>query len=124
MEPGQELDKLIAEKVMGWTDIIKSDVVHGKFTYRGKHPDPTHRGYLTSDQRTEIPEYSTKFSDAWEVVERLKINSKFTLTFGVGMYEKWYVAMGEKSLAYAGTAPHAICLAALNTLINNSNSPK
>lgn len=60
----RDIDKLIAEKVMGWTEIRESGFTG--FDFVGL--DPKHKPtdwYL-------IPHYSTAISAAWQVVEKLE----------------------------------------------------
>lgn len=92
MNAGRELDALIAEKVMG-------DPLQLKMALGPRH-------------------YSTDIAAAWEVVEKLR-TAKYELlicTFS----GKWSVDVlhtGKSiDVANADTAPHAICLAALNAV--------
>jgi len=116
LKPGRILDALIAEKVMGWKFI-------GPFT-----TDPT----LGSDRwatdgngceryYSDVPDYSTSIAAAWEVVEKFK-----HIQLSVGHAGVWYAVISvykdESTLfeefegASNKSAPHAICLAALNSL--------
>ncbi|WP_245856106.1 BC1872 family protein [Paenibacillus rigui] len=100
MDSGPELDKLVAEKVMGWTSIAK---------LRWKDP----KGVTNF-----VPDYSTDISAAWEVVEKMsrgKTDCSFVLQFH---FERYYAKFGEVPIdnkrwnSYL-TAPEAICKAAL-----------
>lgn len=114
---GRELDALIAEKVMG---------------LRIEHREPywTH----SDPHQLPIPTYSTSIADAWEVVEKLR-SDDFNATVeccpeshDLGDGEQCYADFfcgdsngphkpGTKhGQAWAATAPHAICLAALATV--------
>jgi len=98
MNPSRELDALVAEKVMGWTAIQRVENILG-VDYNGIDP--------TVNSIRRIPEYSWKIQDAWLVVEKfdeliLEVKSKNSCVAVIGGLE-----------AYAETAPHAICLAAL-----------
>lgn len=92
MNPGRELDALIAERVMG-----------------GKTKCTEIPGYEF------IPNYSEDIAAAWEVVEKLKkprpiFNLECDQRLG-----RWN-ANFYGAAAEGDTAPHAICLAALAAL--------
>lgn len=102
MKPGRELDALIAEKVMGM------NVQHGRvWSQEGK-----------CLRETDLPSYSTDIAAAWEVVEKLKLG---LLPDG----DKWIAGQADRAgletsnLCWGDTAPHAICLAALNAVSQN-----
>jgi hypothetical protein len=123
LNPGRELDALIAEKVMGlrvtWEDSQEED---------GKD-DP----YILDDNgnykwSSYVPYYSTSIQDAWLVVGKMRelgfyysvgsiIGSPAT---GVGITELHAAGFGIKHAPFetvqADTAPHAICLAALKAV--------
>jgi len=64
--PGQELDKLIASHVMGWTlkdHVFGDDLPGGPFRAIAITEDGAHS--------SEIPQYSRYISQAWEVAERM-----------------------------------------------------
>jgi hypothetical protein len=96
MPAGKEIDALIAEKVIG-------------VPFR----KPTHGPCCTCgtcgwDYDNCICGYSEEIEKAWEVVEKLR------LTIEPTAMNKWAVHQGLGSqLAYAETAPLAICRAAL-----------
>jgi hypothetical protein len=118
MNPGRELDLLVAEKVMGRTVSDNPDPIifkRGDFESHISGPDT-------------IPNYSTDISAAWEVVEKLRKEgilleikpiSEEIYTYrnavrnaGMSQYATivhGYICNGIE----ADTAPHAICLAAL-----------
>lgn len=144
MEAGRELDKLIAEKVMG-LKVVTTQEETSQF-------DPGARfvpgaDYWEVDVDWALPpgideesgdfddhfllEYSTVMGGAWQVVERL-------MTLGIFVERIQYLAPtmwrcilernphdpGTRQRHYqqvAGTAPHAICLAALEAV--NDRAP-
>lgn len=118
---GQELDALIAEKIMGWR---YSDKPIGGATFWQDPEKDFMSGYLTPKK------YSFYITDAWEVVEKLArqgltmnlqwkgSDREYPLTAEVTFSKGW--TMGW---AVADTAPHAICLAALQTLKEKSDGP-
>ncbi len=112
LQPGPELDALVAEKVMGW----KSRKSVGLATHEGDNlwirPDNCAAGLRV---------YSTDISAAWEVVEKIKSIIKRNFFFEL-LYTPerphWYAVFSstkpERRYSADGrTAPHAICLAAL-----------
>ncbi len=119
MNPGRELDALIAEKVFG-----KSE------PDRGCMCSLRESCYVCNPFLKGIKPYSTDIAAAWEVVEKIKLNKSlhdgFTLTFDLeekrwragSLWWRGYEQAEwlEPNSAMAETAPHAICLAALKAL--------
>jgi hypothetical protein len=120
MNPGFELDLLIAEKVFSWEN--------------GKHFKVLSWGgdskYICKEwDENNLPQWSPSqdIKAAWLVVEKLK--DKDSRGFAL-MYEEgsWFVGgmvvgdKGQSELSYfvgeSSSAPHAICLAALRTIEN------
>jgi hypothetical protein len=121
MNPGRDLDELVATKIMGWErpqfgDF--GDVGIAVIESRGEDPyDP--------------PPYSTDIAVAWQVIEKIGLSWR---GFQFGLFwkspyvdqrdEHWHAGWfewdcegpEERASAIAVTAPHAICLAALETL--------
>lgn len=105
----REIDRMIAERVMGWTNLSITGTPFGT-TPEGK----VHR---------IVPPYSTDMSAAWEVVERLRLlgyqggmnwarsRSGYECTF-----ESLPISPDERRFSKAETAPLAICLAALQVI--------
>ena len=96
MEAGRELDTLVAEKVMGLN--VDRSMMHNGPSYF----DP--------------PAYSTDIAAAWLVVEKLRETHDVELR-GYQPYEpnNWQVVV-DSEFYTEGTAPHAICLAALKAV--------
>lgn len=101
MEAGRDLDKLVVEKVFGYP------VVVGK--------SPTNREdfyYIKDNSRFPVPAYSTHIFCAWDIInhfDAFEIKSKDKKVYcSLSDYknDSWGEAIGT-------TAPHAICLAAL-----------
>ena len=112
MRVSRELDALIAERVMGWElDDLPEGVVWEGNSETG--------GGVTA--RTAVPRYSTDIAAAWEVVEKIRgAGFTFSLWDNANQYAApWDCRfthrddVGQKGIAIEGTAPHAICLAAL-----------
>jgi hypothetical protein len=98
MKPGRELDVLVAKQVMG----IDPDYDEGIYYFEG-YADPK--------------PYSTDITAAWEVVE--KFNRRYLELIKDGRYKCCLDSRNLESLcAFADTAPHAICLAALKAVEN------
>ena len=69
LEPGKELDALVAEVVMGWKNIR---FLPGGNTPMGEPDDDYNRDYPNNRHSTWILDYSTNLEIAWCVVEKLK----------------------------------------------------
>lgn len=125
MEVGRELDRLVAEKVMGW--VWKEQI--------GALPGCAKSKWLFNpdDRIQDIPAYSTDIAAAWQVVESLW---RRNLDVGVSVLREWRTTceciVSEPSpradsyilaSADAATAPHAICLAALEMCRQLENNP-
>lgn len=97
MNPGRELDALVAEKVMDWRDVIDGC---------GIPPTKNHHCF--------IPNYSTSMANAWEVVEKLCVGNSFRLD---NHYNgDWHVIFHNKYFSQEKTVPHAVCIAALKAV--------
>ena len=107
LKPGPELDALVAEKVMGWTRSLDG-LWHGQ----------SGRTMRIGRFAASVPYVwspSTNISDAWQVVgqftkERWRIQLRYLDDGG------WHCRITRKLdrwEATAGSAPHAICRAAL-----------
>jgi hypothetical protein len=100
LDAGRELDVLVAEKVMGWTNLRTTKAG----MRRGTPAEYPHIGH-------EVPPYSTDMSAAWEVVEKMREREGYA---GVeSNHDLWEASMGPWYVATAETAPLAICRAAL-----------
>lgn len=130
LKPGRELDAIIAEKVMG-LDVVKNSLCHPLekeqyFNYLVFEAGADSGG-------TACPEYSTDIGDAWKIVEKLDLFSRYYLTrtpegtfagqngnYKIMTYESDDMgSIGEMSLftyAEAPTVPMVICLAALKSI--------
>lgn len=130
MKPGNKLDALIAEHVMGWTYLEKP---HMKFPdemlgYWDKHLDPCPDD-VAPWQAAWTWHPSTSIASAWEVVEKMQSegylyfisNLPFNADEGVEITFSHPSRPDEnggccKACEVAETAPHAICLAALKAV--------
>ena len=115
-------------EVMGWTGLRPHPTYPDEFTL-GFPPGWTHgpNGPEPLDGCT-LPPYSTSIADAWEVVEKMNIGFYIHAPLGNGFYPDpanpenngmWcanFVKPGHSWMAFAATAPEAICLAALASL--------
>jgi hypothetical protein len=112
LQPGLELDKLIAKKVLGWyqdSDIggprawwfekEKSDSIMGSGPYPKKE-DALHLNY-----------FSTDIKAAWDLAEMLQL-CVVPWKDGWTAFQSGCV-FSDGPINAAPTAPHAICLAAL-----------
>lgn len=130
MNPGRELDAIIAEKVMGQKVMLLTKeqfcVLFSTF-YTDSYPE---FGYIVGAGKS-LPHYSTDIAAAWLVVEKMRLlgfsycieqaisEEKPTAWFvpksygaGIHVLEQIAEAISEKS----DSLPHAICLAALKAV--------
>lgn len=113
IEAGQELDALVAEKVMG----LK--VRGNKYVEMGDSEIPP--------IALDIPRYSTDMAAAWQVVEKIKATSSrgYVLDFFRGVWTVGLRACGDAGepelydhdAGRAEEAPVAICRAALKSAL-------
>jgi hypothetical protein len=109
MQPGRELDCLVAEKFLGWNNtnkIIGTGDKPGYYGFYGK----------------KVPEYSTDIAAAWEVVKKMQRNlfskrNEFLKQLQYAVTDKtelegYYIAWPD---VFWHVTPEAICKAALLT---------
>lgn len=134
MKAGRELDALIAKEVMGLQNVGINLIQTDNF-YRGHweellcySPEPDTVGY-----QEEVPHYSTDMNDAWKVVEYIRnnidpLNRMWKPNIShEGEHFMWRCEFklendnaGDDTTYYcanAETAPLAICLAAIKTVV-------
>ena len=110
LQPGREMDALIADKVMGSVaekvHILRACKAFPGYEHTGNYVCP------------EIPHYSTDMAAAWTVVEKIEPNT--------GPFILWQdedglfgCHFGDLSKAGYGEAPEAICRAALKVVDAN-----
>jgi len=114
MKPGRELDALIAERVMGWK--ICRNKNGGYSIFVGDEDNYTAWSSTKDIELPDVfPKYSTDISAAWEVVEKIKY--KWDNNFSIHWNgEEWVIPQPkfpDLAISVGDTAPHAICLAAL-----------
>lgn len=123
MNSGRELDREIAEKVMGYTDLDWQEQRHlSRKQLVGIRPDERPSPYTGHRAKYLVPKYSTDIDAAWEVVGRMRelgwslmlvsypgARSECQVTFHKNLHET------GAELSF-GAAPHAICLAALKAV--------
>jgi hypothetical protein len=112
VEAGKQLDALIAEKVFGWRR-VEGPKFDEDESYRAYPP----RGKISLWFFTR--NWSTDISLAWQIVEALTIRGFEVEIKNVDAIHlvgrQWYVEIRGWE-AWANTAPHAICLAALKAV--------
>jgi hypothetical protein len=101
MEPGLELDRIIAKKVLGW---------HQESSVGGNRD-----WWLDSDgSEIYLNRFSTDIRAAWDLAEKMRL-CVIPWKDGWTAFKQGHIFIdGEKNSA--STAAHAICLAALNTV--------
>lgn len=121
----RELDRLVAEKVMGWTDVrddyfrIPESIWYGRPPVMPAWESTQHKNMGIS----LLPHYSTRIEDAWLVVGYLHGHG---LLCGIDGHTyandgQWYVEFADADYDIGGqatedTVPMAICVAALAAL--------
>lgn len=109
---GVGMDKLIAERVMGWTNVYQDGV-----NLKGTEPSG-------EDQTAHVPLYSVNISAAWRVVEKCNLlHGWVSLGYDEGDKE-WMIFEsrppdGIYTISTGDTAPLAICRAALKAVQND-----
>ena len=146
LQPGPELDALVAEKVMGWTRPLGGLCGEWRKVHEEEHAgdaewENTQTGeYVTAEQAYSawwwrkptgmyskaVPAYSTSIADAWEVLPKLhRLNYVVYInpsSLGGGYVECFYPGHdAEDSFpeffdVCGQQVPHAICLAALKAV--------
>ena len=108
----REIDRLVAEKVMGWTHLPNQ----AEFWYPpGVHP-------LSNIYGHTVPSYSTSISDAWLVVERMRemgYNFHASVSAEGSKVAATFLASNDPlpvSRWTLDSMPMSICLAALRSL--------
>lgn len=100
----RELDALIADKVMGWIDVHRE----GDWGYLGR-PFGAFRDF-------RIPNYSTEITEAWEIVEKLRPHFLIRIENSGSLWIIDFGCSDPITRIGAVSAPHAICLAALQAV--------
>lgn len=121
MNPGRKLDALVAEKVMG---LHLYRVENGPHQGTLMYGPPNERSSWFS-----LPYYSTNIAAAWEVMAKFPhalvplsdgkwwCRSESGLGYSVGKQNRWFECLlNVANGSIAETAPHAICLAALEAI--------
>jgi len=112
MEPGRELDALVADKVMGFR--VDGDICENQ-DFTQWNGDFLH--IVSKEGNLPLPHYSTDISAAWEVVEKMKHEEcSWVCTIWVNK-DKTRVWFGEfepgKDVLADIEVPEAICKASL-----------
>ena len=100
MKAGRELDELVMIKVMRWTKEVDHKPLPMWRDNNGFNVDHIARFFTPS----------VDMSAAWEIIE--KMNSPYVIASTEDGDESW-VHFGDEANAAIGTAPEAICKAAL-----------
>ena len=111
MNPGRELDALIAEKVMGRENVRFGPA--NNVSVMMAYDD-----YVYGPNSFPVPHYSTSIANAWAVVE--KVGKRFCLITQEShtLTKAWFQKDQNEGypVSYGETPAHAICVAALRTL--------
>jgi hypothetical protein len=105
MSPGRELDALVAEKVMG----VSTEIVE-----RGLSYEESKCITVRACSSRFLPHYSTNIAAAWEVVSEMA-DKGYLYALSPGVCN--FCLLGTNTWTRGeGSAPHAICLAALKAV--------
>lgn len=104
LEPGYELDRLIAEKVLGWYQDSDIGGPRAWWFKEGNEGD-------IQENALHLNYFSTDIKAAWDLVERFELC--IIPWAGQWMAIKYDEIRKDSERNIAPTAPHAICLAAL-----------
>lgn len=106
MQAGAELDAIIAEKVMGWRWAVNEC----------QYPD-LNDGRVETDIGHKTFKPSRDIRAAWEVVDHfIRLHYNVQVASYIRGWTCRIIGIGHEGLADAGTAPLAICLAALQVV--------
>lgn len=119
----RKIDAIIAEKVMGWTELEENKVHHtGHMQLTGVKPGEIPSMYTGYVPKYEVPFFSIDINAAWNII--IKMNPAFwncgspepkskiiRVTFDI-----WNGDAYDRYLGEAETAPLAICLAAMKAV--------
>lgn len=129
---GRGLDALIAEKVMGWSDVRQGHYRGSPESWYGRPPEiPGWESPQNKEKGISIlPWYSRDIDAAWQVVERMRdLGWWYTLTDVCcsGQHQVEFRRTGERGVhhfqyVFADTVPVAICQAALMVTLSRSAS--
>lgn len=119
VQVGRELDMLVAERVMGWTQIKSSQYRKGK---------PIIGIEEGGSSFQELPAYSTEIAEAFKVLEKLEECGLFATLKRLGP-DGWKCSLAlangfEPCFARAVSLPLAICAAAEQFITLGSVSRK
>lgn len=135
MPAGREMDALVAEKVMGWTD---TGSTHGKTFGRPPKGNALYETVGNIVRQVRMPRYSTDIGMSWEVVQILNqqgyslrlVGPEVPDMSGYLFEEKWSAAFVKPQYAFTdigqdqgkGATPSlAICRAALKLMEGKGN---
>lgn len=110
LEPGLELDKLIARQVLGWRE--RSQEIRRVKNDKGFY-DRSLWWDSNSSGSVHLNHFSTDIKAAWDLAEKFRMVIRPFGETGWAASKKW---CDDEMVLYhhsAKTAPHAICLAAL-----------
>ena len=121
MNPGNELDALVAERVMG-CDLEPNEPCGTSLSHCPYDKSEHTRFFLTGLASSGTPKpYSTDISAAWEVVEKLGSNCSISYRprgKHIAAFDIQITALCPLGVAtgFGRTVPYAICLAALKAV--------
>jgi hypothetical protein len=117
MEAGPEMDTFVAENVMGWRLVTDKNGWRHWVDEKGYHKAgiyPDNATYFEDDEDINLINWHPSWSMlwAWEVVEKAEIIG-IIIAQSIDGTKCWMAHCDDLSIAYAETAPLAICRSAL-----------
>jgi hypothetical protein len=135
MEPGRDLDALVAKEIFDepWPieELHFRDIGNGWLALAPKsYPGSPEANCRINDV---LPKFSADMAAAWEMVEKIRGNGLTVEVFygwecfGDFKKDDWVAQFEEAERVHTGiakTAPHAICLAGLKAMAGNDHRRK
>ena len=97
----KKIDALVAEHVMGFKP------------YKEGYKDENGFEFYQENVRFRYPKYSTNIADAWEILEKLRLDKKYSYNIELYLYDDACECVVGNLSEMDTSMPKAICLAAL-----------
>lgn len=114
MNPGRELDKMVAEVVFGSEVEFLNQKAGWRIDFVAKNKDCNDTIYaMEMADGYRLKNFSTDISAAWDIVEKLGRNGTQWRFSNKAFSNTYWWVYTEDAVAQGDTLPHAICLAAI-----------
>lgn len=128
LEPGLELDRFIAMKILGWIQISDIGGPRKWWLPLSKADEILSRpSYPPMEEALCLNHFSTDISAAWSLVERFRLcvvpagDHQWSAFRRDGVFQNANKSIADTVKAVADTAPHAICLALMYSDMENKD---